>query len=330
MVEYNPSLLQLTAQKLYKKSDYAVIKWMFLGMVPGFFLMLLSNNGNGLGELFCMFVFIGALGGLMVGDSKKNLLRGQAQHYLCDLSIENNLRLMMSPTIRSTAYTKDHLRDPRGYPGQRNQAESNQNRPSTVKKCPACHRNTLWYKGQKMWWCRHCRRWFPSEHTEPVRKEEVTSPEAYYSSTIVEKNIPLGDGEALVEEEVLIEEREEKEIIEEITEEIEIEGTGQRQEGIEEEIIVEHHKKALDDPDQHRALSSVEDEKNVTDAQQSSYNKFLYSPPPPPPISRDTFPKVIECPYCRARNEINTIGNFICGQCAQVGRIDEYGIVERE
>lgn len=48
------------------------------------------------------------------------------------------------------------------------------------------------------------------------------------------------------------------------------------------------------------------------------------------PSINEGFPRKITCPYCNHSLEIVSIGNFICPNCDKFGRVDEYGIVERE
>lgn len=42
------------------------------------------------------------------------------------------------------------------------------------------------------------------------------------------------------------------------------------------------------------------------------------------------FPKIISCPHCEVDIEVGMKGNFICPACQRIGRINEFGVVEKE
>lgn len=372
MVFYDQETMRKHAEKLQQKADIAIIKWICIGFVAGFFFIGIadSSGGGGSEDSLCMFAIIGAIIGLGVGVSKSNDLKARSQEMLCLIEMENHLRWLSDRTRHAGADHPYSLVGPPRVPGTsihhpevtppifpgmvippNGIPTSNRIAPPTVSSrnvCPICFHYILWNAKNQMWWCRHCRKWMPPQQQEPERPASTEDPELMTEDS-------LGVEEELVEEEVVQEDAVQKELMEESDvwgrQESEFApkedqpseaetGAGEQEplEGLEMPESGEDVP-SMDPPPPPRPplpppRESTQRQGPLPPPQEYAPQPLPQPHPRPspslPPVSRDTFPRIVQCPYCSGEVRVMTIGNFICGHCAQIGRIDEYGIVERE
>ena len=101
-VEYNPTIIQQFAARLYSRADSVVAKYtllgVFLGLLPGIFVGALAVDGSG--YLLVVMAGVGGALGYAIGSERALTFRQQAQLLLCQVSIESNtlalLRLAQS------------------------------------------------------------------------------------------------------------------------------------------------------------------------------------------------------------------------------------------
>lgn len=317
MVFYDQETMRKQAEKLQQKADIAIVKWICIGFVAGFFFISIADSGGGSEDSLCMLAIIGAIIGLGVGVSKSNDLKARSQEMLCLIEMENHIRWLSSRIAPPTV--------------------------SSRNVCPTCFHYILWNAKNHMWWCRHCRKWMPPQQQEPDRP-------AGTEDVALTTEESLGAEEDLVEEEVGQEDVVQEELMEESdvwgAEESEFTPKEDQPSEAETGAGEEEPLEELDMAESEEDVQSLEPPAPPLPPPRESTQRprpltppqeYAPQPQPPPrpspslpPISRDTFPKIVQCPYCSGEVRVMSIGNFICNHCAQIGRIDEYGIVERE
>ncbi|HEU0135176.1 MAG TPA: hypothetical protein VFR28_10160 [Allosphingosinicella sp.] len=89
MANYDPSIIQEYADKLYSRADFIILGWTVFGAIVGY-LAGSMLGGEGM-RLFA--VIIGGALGYGVGEQRAFLLKLQAQLALCQVEIERNGRV---------------------------------------------------------------------------------------------------------------------------------------------------------------------------------------------------------------------------------------------
>lgn len=95
MVQYDPTVIQTNAQRLYKKAGMIVVTatlcGALLGGIGGFFLMATVDGVFKWVVLGAPLLLLGALG-YAIGSARAFVLRLMAQTSLCQVQIEINTR----------------------------------------------------------------------------------------------------------------------------------------------------------------------------------------------------------------------------------------------
>lgn len=113
-LEYDATVLQEFAKRLYRQADNLVGQWIFLGVFFGIFggvflskfLQLAPDHTNW--TIGGLFLFCGFCG-YSIGSGRAFKLRLEAQHVLCQVAIERNTRLpgRMEPQAHASKPTDE-------------------------------------------------------------------------------------------------------------------------------------------------------------------------------------------------------------------------------
>lgn len=95
LVEYDASIIQKFAQKLYSKADSIEALYLIMGLIVGALAAVVfsASAQNGAADLAALVgAIVGAIIGRMMGSSRAIQYRIEAQKALCFAQIEKNTR----------------------------------------------------------------------------------------------------------------------------------------------------------------------------------------------------------------------------------------------
>ncbi len=106
MVKYNPVVLGEFANKIYRKANWIIVQWvivgLFIGFIPGVFISAafedmedeqdINENATIIIDSICfLFLGMGLIIGVLIGQEKTLDMRAKAQLILCYREMENRL-----------------------------------------------------------------------------------------------------------------------------------------------------------------------------------------------------------------------------------------------